>query len=58
MIPDTDRVLADLKINTDLSTHYLRGDDSFEFELNEEKIPNKNSFKTYSLKLSSPVNRK
>ena len=41
MVTGTDRVLADLKMNTDLSTHYLRGmivwRKIFNFELNEEK---------------------
>ena len=46
MVPGTDRVLADLKIYTDLSTHYLRGVDSFEeWFLNFKQIPNKIRFK-------------
>ena len=40
MVPGTDRVLADLKMYTDLSTHFLRG---MMIELNQEKMPTKNS---------------
>ena len=42
MVPGTGRILADLKMYTDLSTHFLRG---MMIELNQEKMPTKKSLK-------------
>ena len=63
MVPGTDRVLADLKMYTDLSTHYLRGMIVLIFKERisnlyemRKKIPHNISFNNYSLKLSYAVN--